>query len=65
MNPEEDDSDWKSDTTLRIGNYRGNNLSYGMLCEPINSDNEETEGYKLSSNTFFNPQILATNIGKF
>ena len=35
MNPEEYDSGCKFKTTQRIGNYRGNNLAYGMLCDPI------------------------------
>ena len=29
------DSDWKSETTSRIGYYRGNNLACDMLCEHI------------------------------
>ena len=35
MNSEEYDSGCKFKTTQRIGNYRGNNLAYGMLCDPI------------------------------
>ena len=32
--------EWKFDTTSIIGNYKGTNLVYGVLCEPISSDNE-------------------------
>ena len=35
------DSDWNFETTSRIGNYRGTNSAYVMLCETIGSDNED------------------------
>ena len=34
-------SDWDFDTSSKNGNYKGNNLAYVMLCEPINSGDEE------------------------
>ena len=41
MHPKKDDSDWKFDTTSRIGNNIGTNVSNGMLCETISSDTKE------------------------
>ena len=48
--------EWKFDTTSIIGNYKGTNLSYGVLCEPISSDNEEKEVDKLTGDHTFNLQ---------
>lgn len=45
-----------------MGNYRSTDLYYEMLCEPISSDNEEKQGFKLSGNCLINPQNLTTII---
>ena len=63
MKPEGDDSDWKYETASVIGNTRGTNLEYGMLCEPISSDNKER--HKLSGNLLVNLQTLTTEKEKF
>ena len=66
MNPKEDDSEWKFETTSRIGNDRGTNLAYDvLLCEPISSDNEQKEGDNLSGNHLVNLKKLTTNVEKF
>ena len=62
MNPKVDGSDQYFYTTSRIGNYNGNTLAYDMLCETINSDNDEKEVDKISGNRLFNMQYFTTNI---
>ena len=44
----EDDSEWN----FHI--YRGTNLAYDMLCDPISSDNEDKEGDNISGNNLVN-----------
>ena len=51
------DSDWNFETSSIIGNYKGINLAYGMLCDSISPDNEEKEGDTLSGNCLFNLNI--------
>ena len=54
MKAKEDNSDWKFGTTSRTGKYRGTNLSYDMLCDPISSDNGYNKVDKLSNNRLVN-----------
>ena len=54
MNPEEYYSNWKFGTTSIIGNNRATNLSYGILCEPLGSDNKYKEGHKIRGNYLVN-----------
>ena len=54
MNIKGDNSEYKSETTSRIGNNRGTNLAHDMLCEPIISDSEYKEGDKLGGNIILN-----------
>ena len=42
------DNDWK------FYIYKGTNLDYDMLCESVNSDKEEKEGYLLNGNCIIN-----------
>ena len=53
------DNDWK------FQSYKGTNLVYDMLCESVNSDQEEREGDLLNSNRIINLKNLITNIGTF
>ena len=50
LNPKGDDSDWKLETTLRIGDYMGTNFAYAMLCETYNSLNEYNKGGSITGN---------------
>ena len=52
------DSEWKIETTSRIGNYRGSYLAYDMLFQPISSDNEDKEGDNLTGNCLVSIQNL-------
>ena len=61
MHPKKDDSDWKFDTTSRIGNNIGTNVSNGMLCETISSDTKEEQGTKTRGNCLVNLQQSTTN----
>ena len=45
--------------------YRGTNLGYDMMCESINSDQEEIEGDVLNTNHIMNLKNLITNIDIF
>ena len=53
------DNDWK------LHGYKGTNLGYDMMCESVNSDQEEKEGDVLNSNCIMNLKILITNMDKF
>ena len=44
--------------------YKGTNLGYDMMCESVNSDQEEKEGDVLNSNRIINLNNLITNIDK-
>ena len=57
---EGDDSYQKSEIDSVIVNTMGTNLAYGILCDPISSDDKEI--YKLSGNHIFNLQNLTTEI---
>ena len=45
--------------------YKGSNLGYDMMCESINSDQEEKEGDVLNSNRIINLNNLISKIDKF
>ena len=51
--------DWK------FHGYTGTNLGYDMMCESINSDQEEKEGDILNGNRIINRKNLITNIDTF
>ena len=55
----QNDNDWK------FKSYKGSNLGYDMMCESINSDQEEKEGDVLNGNRIINLNILFSNIDKF
>ena len=52
------DNDWK------FQSYKGTNFGYDMLCESVNSDQEEKEGYLLNGNRIINLNNVITNIDK-
>ena len=52
-------NDWK------FHGYKGNNLGYDMLCESVNSDQEEKEEDLPNSNLIINQNNFITNIDKF
>ena len=52
------DNDWK------FHSYKGTNLSYDIICESINSDQEEKDGDVLNGNRSINLNNLITNINK-
>ena len=52
------DNDW------RFQNYKGNKLGYDMLCESVNSEQEENEGNLLNGNRIINLYNLIPNIDK-
>ena len=52
------DNDWK------LQSYKGTNLGYDMLCESVNSDQEEKEVDLLNSDRIINLNNLITNIDK-
>ena len=45
--------------------YKGTNLGYDMLCESVNSDQEEKEGNLLNGNHIINLKNLITNVDTF
>ena len=51
--------DWK------FHSYKGYNLGYYMMCESVNSDQEEKEGDVLNGNRIINLNNFITNISKF
>ena len=51
-------NDWK------FQNYKETNLGYGMICESVNSYQEEKEGDLLNGNRIINLNNLITNIDK-
>ena len=48
--------DWK------FHSYKGTNLGYDMMCESVNSDQEEKEGDLLNGNRIINLKDVITNI---
>ena len=53
------DNDWK----FQI--YKGTNLGYDILCESVNSDQEEKEGELLKGNRIITLKNLITNLDTF
>ena len=53
------ENDWK------FQKYKGTNLDYDMLCESVNTDQEEKERDVLKVNRIINLKNLSTNIEKF
>ena len=51
--------DWK------FHGYKGANLGYDMMCESVNSDQEEKEGDVLNGNRIINLKNLITNMDIF
>ena len=51
--------DWK------FHSYRGTNLGHNMMCESVDSDQEEKEGDVLNRNRIINLKNLITNIDTF
>ena len=49
----------------KFHSYKGINSGYDMLCEPVNSDQEEKEGDVLNSNRIINLKNLISNIDNF
>ena len=49
-------NDWK------LHGYKGSNLFYDMMCESMNSDQEEKEGDVLNGNRIINLNNLITKI---
>ena len=50
---------------MKFHGYQGSNLGYDMICESVNSDQEEKEGDVLNSNLINNLKNLITNIDFF
>ena len=55
----QNENDWK------FKGYKGYNLGYDMMCESINSDEEEKEGDVLNGNRIINLNNLVSNIDNF
>ena len=49
----QNDNDWK------FKSYKGSNLCYYMMCESINSDQEEKEGDGLNGHRIINLKIFS------
>ena len=45
--------------------YKGTNLGYDMMCESVNSDQEEKEGDVLNGNPIINLKNFIINIDNF
>ena len=52
-------NDWK------FQSYKGTKLGYDMICESVNSDQEEKQGDVLNGNRIINLKNLITNMDKF
>ena len=55
----------KNDNVWKFKSYKGSNLGYDMMCDSINSDQEEKEGDVLNGNRIINLKIFFLNIDKF
>ena len=55
----------KQNCNWKFHGYKGTNLGYDMMCEPVNSDQEEKEGDELNGNRIINPKHLITNVDNF
>ena len=54
-----------NDNYWTFQSYKGTNLGYDMLCESVNSDQEEKDGDLLNVNHIINLKNLITNIDEF
>ena len=52
----------KHNNYWKFHSYKGTNLGYDMMCEAINSDQEEKEGDVLNGNCIINLNNLIANI---
>ena len=55
----QNDNDWK------LKSYKESNLGYDMMCESINSDQEEKQGDVLNGNRIISLKNLLSNIDIF
>ena len=46
----------------KLHSYKGTNLGYDMMCESVNSNQEEKEGDVLNGNRIINLKNLITNM---
>ena len=53
-----------NDNNWKFQKYKRTNLDYDMLCESVNTDQEEKEGDVLKGNRIINPKNFSTNIEK-
>ena len=54
-----------NDNNWKFKSYKGSNFGYDMMCESINSDQEEKEVDVLNGNHIINLKNLITNIDIF
>ena len=54
-----------SDNYWKFQSYTGTSSGYDMICESVNSDQEEKEGDVLNGNRSINLKNLITNIDNF
>ena len=52
----------QNDNHWKFQSYKGTNLCYDILCESVNSDQEEKEGNLSNGNYIINLNFLITNI---
>ena len=55
----------KNENDWKFHIYKGTNLGYDMLCESVNSDQEEKDADLLNGNRIINLKNLITNIDAF
>ena len=55
----------QNDNYFKFKSYKGSNLGYDMMCESVNSDQEEKQGDVLNGSSFVNLKNLITNMDKF
>ena len=55
----------QNDNDCKFKGYKGSNLGYDMMCESINSDQEEKEGDILNGNRIINLNNLISNMDTF
>ena len=55
----QNENDWK------FKGYKGTNLCYDMMCEAVNSDQEDKEGDVRNGNRIINLNNLISNIDTF
>ena len=54
-----------NDNDQKFQSYKRTNLGYDMICESVNSDQEEKQGDLLNGNCIINLKNLITNIDTF